>query len=126
MDEAVRFFFRAHLQAMPLYESFASRLLTELPATRIKVQSSQISYYYRHLLACVSLLKVRRKEMLPPAYIVVTFGLPQRVLSARIDASIEPYPGRWTHHVLISDPAEIDDELMEWLHQAAVFSAQKR
>lgn len=39
---------------------------------------------------------------------------------------VEPYPGRWTHHVLVSGTEEIDDELMGWVKEAAVFSAGKR
>ncbi len=38
----------------------------------------------------------------PEVYIVVTFGLGYRVESPRIDVAVEPYPGRFTHHVLIS------------------------
>lgn len=45
--------------------------------------------------------------------------------SPRIEAASEPYPNRWTHHVLISDLNEIDDELMGWIKEAAVFSDKK-
>ena len=46
--------------------------------------------------------------------------------SPRIAAAVEPYPCRWTHHVLIASPAEIDGELMAWVREAAAFSAGKR
>ena len=49
----------------PLYELFCEKLLVEFPDTRVKVQKSQISYYNRHLYACVSFLKVRKKAELP-------------------------------------------------------------
>jgi hypothetical protein len=39
---------------------------------------------------------------------------------------VEPYPGRFTHHVLLSGTEEIDDELLGWVKEAAVFSAGKR
>ena len=45
--------------------------------------------------------------------------------SSRIDAAVEPYPGRWTYHVLISEVDEIDDELMGWVREAAAFSEAK-
>lgn len=44
----------------------------------------------------------------------------------RVFSEVEPYPGRFTHHVLISGAGEIDDELMGWVKEAAVFSAGKR
>lgn len=52
--------------------------------------------------------------------------LRRRLDSPRVDAATEPYPNRWTHHLLISDPAEIDDELMGWIREAAAFSDGKR
>ena len=62
----------------------------------------------------------------PEVYIVVTFGLGYRLESPRVDAAVEPYPGRFTHHVLVSGTGEVDDELMGWVKEAAVFSAGKR
>lgn len=56
---------------------------------------------------------------------MVTFGLGHKVESPRIDVATEPYPGRWTHHVLIGEPDEVDDELMAWVREAAEFSAAK-
>ena len=56
----------------------------------------------------------------------MSFGLRYKKESLRIDAATEPYPNRWTHHLLISSVEEIDDELMEWIREAADFSASKR
>ena len=56
----------------------------------------------------------------------MTFGLRYKKESSRIDSASEPYPSRWTHHMLISSVDEIDDELMGWIKEAAAFSADKR
>ena len=56
----------------------------------------------------------------------VTFGLVYRKKSNRIDVATEPYPGRWTHHVLISAEEQIDDELVNWLREAYEFAESKR
>ena len=125
MDEHTLFFFQQDPEALPLYQLLEERLLSELPDTRVKVSKSQISFYNRHMFACVSFVKVRRAKERPPHYIVVTFGLDRRVDSPRIDAAVEPYPNRWTHHVLLSRPEEIDGELMGWIRAAAGFSAIK-
>ena len=45
--------------------------------------------------------------------------------SPRIDAAVEPYPNRWTHHVLVQGMEEIDEELMGWVKEAALFAAGK-
>ncbi len=69
---------------------------------------------------------MRKAKDCPDAYIVVTVGLSRRLGSSRVDIATEPYPNRWTHHILIADPEEIDDELLGWVKEAADFSAAKR
>lgn len=71
------------------------------------------------------MMRLRKKKELPPAYIVVTFGLERRETSPRVAAAAEPYPNRWTHHVLIERPEELDEELMGWVKEAYDFSAAK-
>ena len=56
------FFFNQHRTAYPLYACFQEKLLARFPESRIKVQKSQISYYNRHLYACVSFLKVKKRS----------------------------------------------------------------
>ena len=119
------YFFDQHMDSLPLYEAFESSVKKEITDIRIKVQKTQISFYNRHLFACISFTKVRKKKDCPDSYIVITFGLNHKLESPRIEAVSEPYPNRWTHHVLVSDINEIDDELMGWIKEAAVFSGKK-
>ena len=55
----------------------------------------------------------------------MTFGLSYRLASPRIWQAVEPYPNRWTHHMLVSDETQLDDELMGWIKEAAAFAAAK-
>ena len=119
-------FFNEHPAALPLYEAFAQRLFAEIDNVTIKVQKTQISFSNKYNFAFVSFLPVRKAKERAKVYITVSFGLRYRKESPRIDAASEPYPNRWTHHMLISSANEIDDELMEWIKEAAVFSAGKR
>lgn len=121
----ILFFFEGHRDALPLYEKLEERILREIDDVRIKAQKSQISFYNKHMFACVSFARVRKKKECPDNFIVVTFGLKQKAESSRIDIATEPYPGRWTHHLLISRPDEIDEELMGWIREAAEFARQK-
>lgn len=125
MDGKALLFFQQDMEALPLYERLESLILDRIPDVQIKVQKSQISFYNRNMFACVSFAKVRKAKERPDHYIVVTFGLDHRLDSPRIDVATEPYPNRWTHHVLISASSEIDDELMGWIQEASVFSALK-
>ncbi len=125
MDADTLLFFEGHMGALPLYEKLEEQILTDIDNVRIKVQKSQISFYNKHMFACVSFARVRKKKDCPENYIVVTFGLEHKADSFRIDIATEPYPNRWTHHLLISDLDEIDEELIGWIKEAAEFARQK-
>jgi len=45
--------------------------------------------------------------------------------SGRIAQASEPYPMRWTHHVLIKDESQINAEIMGWLNEAREFAMNK-
>lgn len=126
MNADIIFFFSEHLEALPLYEDLERQILSSIENVTIKVQKTQISFSNRHNFAFVSFLPARKAKDRPKTWLTVTFGLPHLVESPRIDAAVEPYPNRWTHHVLISAPEEIDEALMGWIQEAAAFSAVKR
>ena len=126
MDQDVLYFFDRKSEALPLYEAFEQKVLSAVEGVKVKVQKTQIAFSNRHNFAFVSFLPVRKAKERPEVYIVVTFGLGYRARSPRIDAAVEPYPGRWTPHVLLSRTGEVDDELIGWVKEAAAFSAGKR
>ncbi|MCI8356675.1 MAG: hypothetical protein HFI51_00800 [Lachnospiraceae bacterium] len=125
MNEDILFFFNQHMEALPLYEALEELVLKEIGNVRITVRKSQISFYNKHLFACVSFMGVRKKKDCPAAWIVVTLGLNRRLDSSRIEAVSEPYPNRWTHHLLLSDVKELDEELLSWIKEAAAFADGK-
>ena len=126
MEQNTLFFFNEHIDALPLYEKLETLILTQIPNVKIKVSKTQISFSNKRGFALVSFAPVRRAKDRPKTYITVTFGLSHQKISPRIDMATEPYPNRWTHHVMVSSPDEIDDELMSWIREAAEFSASKR
>lgn len=118
-------FFEQHPESYPLYEAFYEKLMSRFPEVKAKVQKSQISFYNRHLFACVSFLRVKKKADLPERYFVLTLGLSEPLDSGRAAAKTEPYPGRWTTHFVISETADLNEELFEWVAQAYVFAQHK-
>ena len=109
------FFFDQNPAALSLFEAFESRLLQSVGPFTVRVQKTQITYSNRHVFACISFLKVRKASQRPPVYLD----------SSRIEAAVEAYPGRWTHHLMITRPEDIDEELMSWIKEAYHFAAQK-
>lgn len=118
-------FFDADPKSLPLYALLRENLLRFVPEMRIEVHRTQISWKNRYLFAALSFTPVRRKKDRPPHFLTVTLLLPSRLESPRVDAAFEPYPMRWTHHIMIGSPEEIDDELLTWLREAATFAAIK-
>ncbi len=126
MDMDKLLFFNGHEEMVPVYELLEKRILAELEDVTVKVQKTQISFCIPRMFACVSFARVRPKKQCPDPYMVVTLGLGHKLESPRVAVATEPYPNRWTHHILITHSSEIDGELMEWLKEAGRFSAAKR
>lgn len=120
MNADIGLFFGGAPEALALYAALERALLAACPGARIKVQKTQITFAARYGFAFVSLPR-RRGE----AGILVSFGLPTRLASPRVVHAAEPYPNRWTHHVLVARPSEVDAELLGWLGAAYAFSMTK-
>ena len=125
MDEDTLLFFAGRPEALALYEILEGQILSRIANVKIKLAKTQITFANPKGFAFVSFLPVRRAKRRPPVYLTVTFGLGYRKESSRIDAATEPYPNRWTHHVMISKPEDVDEELLSWIAEAAAFSAAK-
>ena len=115
-------FFDGRPGALALYERFRARLFAVAPDAAVAVHRTQITFRARYGFAFVSFTPVRRAAERGPDWITVSFGLPARADSPRVDAAVEVRPNRWTHHVLVDDPAQIDDGLMALIAGAAAFA----
>ena len=125
IDADTLMFFDRHTAALPLYRAFEAMLFDSFPAVNKRVQKTQITFSNRHVFACVSFARVKRKAELPAGYMVLTLGLPAPLDSERVAVKTEPYPGRWTHHIVVSKPEELDEELLSWVRVAYDFAAAK-
>ena len=126
MDDGVFFFFGERMEALPIYKRLENAILTRIPDVKIKTAKTQITFANKRGFAFVSFNPCRKAKDHPEVWMTVTFGLGYRKESSRIDVATEPYPGRWTHYVMVGTPDEIDEELLGWIQEAAAFSADKR
>ena len=126
MNADILFFFNDHMDALPLYERLEGLISEQISDVKIKVSKTQISFSNKRGFAFVSFNPCRKVNDRPDVWMTVTFGLSYRKDSPRIDVATEPYPNRWTHHVMVGSEEEIDAELMGWIREAAEFSASKR
>ena len=124
MDAAL--FFDAVPGAYPIYRAFADAIAARWPEVVCRVQKTQITFTNPRVFACASLLRARKKAELPNPWITISLGLPYRLTSPRVAVATEPYPGRWTIHIVVASMEEIDEELLGWVAEAYAFAVQKR
>ena len=125
LDADALLFFNAHAAALPLFEALEKTLFERFPEAQKRVQKTQITYYHKHVFACVSFARVRRKAELPPSFLTLTLGLPYPLESDRVAVKTEAYPGHWTTHLVLGTEEELDGELLGWLEEAYDFSERK-
>lgn len=111
-------FFRHEPEVLPLFEAFAEAIRERHPEAESRVQKSQVSFRGPRPF-CAAWLPIRTgTKGRPDHYLIVSFGLDREIASPRLVDTVEPYPGRWTHHTIIADTSDIDDELMRWIDLA--------
>lgn len=110
------FFFAGKPEERQLYEQLAKTMHAELPPYQLRVQKTQITLVNPKVFACVSL---KWKNC-----IVVSFGLPDRMISPRIHQAVRVRENRWTHHMKLYRANDVDEELMDWLKAAYWFSSR--
>ena len=82
MDTNTILFFEQQPEALVLYEVFEKAVINRYPDIKIKVQKTQISFSNKHIFACASFLRVKKKKELPDPYLVITLGMPYPLDSA--------------------------------------------
>jgi hypothetical protein len=124
MNADLFMFFDKVPDAFPLYEDVADKLLAEFPDVKVKLQKTQITFANKHGFAFVS-LPIRRRKGWPEICIILTLGLGRKLEHPRIDIATEPYPNRWTHHIVIQNADEVDEQIAEWIREAYSFALNK-
>jgi len=126
MSETVHtlLFFDGHPRAFPLYQALEAAILQRFEGVRIWVGKTQIGFYGEHLFACASFLPARKKADRPDPFLTVSFGLDTPLRHPRAVA-VQVSPRRYTHHVLIGAPEEVDDVLMGWIEASYALSCKK-
>ena len=123
-DLSVDLFFMKQPELLPLYLEIERAVRDRLGDFEVVVQKSQITWKGPGSFAALWLPRWKRPD--GRIYVGLSFFLEFQVESPRIPYSTEPYPNRWTHHLLLTDPAEIDRELLDWLQEAYWFAENKR
>jgi len=99
--------FEKYPGALGLFEAFASAVFSRYPEAELRVQKTQAGFFSGCGFAWASpMTRWRRKY--PAGGIIITLALPMQLDSPRVEASTQPYPGRWTHHLVLTSADELD------------------
>ena len=126
LDDDTLLFFSGHPDALGLYQALETWLYEAFPHVEKRVMKTQISFYNRHLFACVSFTRVKRKAELTQVWLTLTHGFPTPLDSPRVAVRTEACPGRWTHHFVLSSIEELDEEMTSWIRASYDFADAKR
>jgi hypothetical protein len=108
-------FFAAQPEARRLYDRLVAAL-EALGEYDTKVGKSQVAFRRARNFALAWMPgKYLRGDVAP---LVLSILLPYRLESSRWKEVVEPYPGRFTHHLELSRESDIDDEVRTWLRRA--------
>lgn len=117
-------FFQGMPQMLPIYTTLLEQLTQRHPDITVKVSKTQISLRNRYVFAAVY-LPWRKVKGWPAEYLLLTFGLSHHREHPRIVQAVEPYPNRWTHHVLLTHPDQVDQTILDWVEEAYQFALVK-
>ncbi len=108
-------FFAGRDESRLIFEAVREAVAAIGPA-EIRATKSQVAFRRRRGFAYAWMpgMYLRRDD----APLVLTVGLRRRDGSPRWKQVVEPAPGRFTHHLELYAPAEVDAEVSSWLREA--------
>ncbi|MPM19104.1 hypothetical protein SDC9_65522 [bioreactor metagenome] len=119
-NKEIEAFFAGKPEAKALFQIVEQKIRAIGPAI-IKVSKTQISFATRTQFAWVWMPQPTDRKR-PLHSLVLSFGCGRQIVHDQIVEAIEPYPGRWTHHVIIAEEADLTDVLDVWIREAYRFS----
>lgn len=122
-SKQVQAFFAGRAKEHSLFQAI-EQIINSMGSVTVSVSKSQISFGTKTKFAWIWMPQPWAKR--PENSVVLTFGLGRKIEDQQIDEAVEPYPGRWTHHVIIHDESDITDQVRQWLEEAYTFSQERR
>jgi hypothetical protein len=95
--------------------------IESLGSISVEATKTQVSFGTKSKFAWVWLPQMWIKKQKDNS-ITIAFDLDHEVQHTRIRSSVEPRPGRWTHHVVIEKESDFDNNVKMWLREAYVLS----
>ena len=108
-------FFTGKAQSRQLFDAL-QQTLKRIGPYELRVSKSQIAFHRQKAFAWVWMPGQYLRGNLAPLVLTLSFSHPDA--SPRWKEIVEPYPGRFTHHLELNSVADIDDQVRDWLKRA--------
>ncbi len=109
-------FFSGHPFAVAVFEN-VREIVDRLGPVEVRVSKSQVAFRLRRGFAYLWIPgRYLRK---PTAEVVLSIALGRRDASPRFKEVAHPTPAEWMHHLEIHQLGDLDDEVANWLREAA-------
>jgi len=126
------------LEALRLAEAFLSRKPEALPGARafllgalerwqsadVVTQKSQVGLRDPRPFCALTLPGKHVRGRATPGAMLSLF-LPRPLETELLIVAVEPYPGRFTNHLVLPDPEDFDEDLWAWTAEARRFRCGK-
>jgi hypothetical protein len=108
-------FFAGHEKSRRIFKA-VHEAITDFGLTDVRVTKSQVAFRRRIGFAFVWIPDMYLGKVDVP--LVLTVGLRRRDGSPRWKQVVEPRRGRFTHHLELHDPSDVDAQVRDWLYEA--------
>jgi uncharacterized protein YdeI (YjbR/CyaY-like superfamily) len=99
--------------------------IQSLGPVTVERTKTQISFGVKRKFAWVWLPQMWIKKH-PEDSLVLTIGLDRRIDDVKIKEVVQPYPGRWVHHIVLEKETDFDEDIKKWLAEAYRFGQRTR
>lgn len=105
-------FFEGHEESRLIFDAVRSAL-DAIGPTELRIGKSEVAFWRRKSVARVWVPAHYLRGKVAP--LALTISLRSRDTSPRWKEIVEPSPGHFTHHLELYCPADVDDEVRNWL-----------
>ncbi len=107
-------FFPGRAASRRIFDAMAAAVAS-VGEAELRITKSQVAFMRRRAFAWAWLPEMYLRRGAP---LVLTVALRRRDASSRWKQVVEPAPGRFTHHLELYAPEDVDAEVVEWLAEA--------
>jgi hypothetical protein len=108
-------YFTGHVDSRLIFDEL-QRAVAALGPVSLGISKSQVAFRRRRAFAWAWMPGKYLHGQVSP--LVLTLSFPSRDPSPRWKQVVEPAPGRFTHHLELRSPLDIDDQVCDWLRAA--------